>query len=136
MNAAEESAERGETLRDFLDNAALVSDQDDYDERAPVTLMTLHTAKGLEFPVVFIIGMEDGLFPHNRSLSEQSSLEEERRLFYVGMTRAEERLYLSSARYRRTFGTMEPMISEVSRFLSEIPPDLIDGLEVSEPFDS
>ena len=134
MNAAEESAERGETLRDFLDNAALVSDQDDYDERAPVTLMTLHTAKGLEFPVVFIIGMEDGLFPHNRSLSEQSSLEEERRLFYVGMTRAEERLYLSSSRYRRTFGTMEPMISEVSRFLSEIPPDLIDGMEVSEPF--
>ncbi len=134
MTAAEESAERGETLRDFLDNAALVSDQDDYDERAPVTLMTLHTAKGLEFPVVFIIGMEDGLFPHSRSITEQSSLEEERRLFYVGMTRAEERLYLSSSRYRRTFGTMEPMISEVSRFLNEIPPDLIDGLEVSEPF--
>ena len=133
MTASEESGGRGETLRDFLDNAALVSDQDEYDERAPVTLMTLHTAKGLEFPVVFIIGMEDGLFPHNRSITEQSSLEEERRLFYVGMTRAEERLYLSSSRYRRTFGTMEPMISEVSRFLSEIPPDLINGLEVSQP---
>ncbi len=133
LTAAEESAVRGESLRDFLDNAALVSDQDDYDERAPVTLMTLHTAKGLEFPVVFIVGMEDGLFPHNRSLTERASLEEERRLFYVGMTRAEERLYLSAARYRRTFGTMDPMISEVSRFLSEIPAELINGLALSAP---
>ncbi len=133
LTAAEESAARGESLRDFLDNAALVSDQDDYDERAPVTLMTLHTAKGLEFPVVFIIGMEDGLFPHNRSLTERTSLEEERRLFYVGMTRAEDRLYLSASRYRRTFGTMDPMISEVSRFLEEIPAELIEGLEVSVP---
>jgi DNA helicase-2/ATP-dependent DNA helicase PcrA len=133
LTAAEESVERGESLREFLDNAALVSDQDDYDEGAPVTLMTLHTAKGLEFPVVFIIGMEDGLFPHNRSLTERTSLEEERRLFYVGMTRAEECLYLSAARYRRSFGTMDPMISEVSRFLEEIPDELINGLEVSMP---
>ena len=133
LTAAEESTARGESLRDFLDNAALVSDQDDYDERAPVTLMTLHTAKGLEFSVVFIIGMEDGLFPHNRSLTERTSLEEERRLFYVGMTRAEERLYLSASRYRRTFGTMDPMISEVSRFLEEIPAELIEGLDVSLP---
>ncbi len=131
LNAAEESEERGESLRTFLDNAALVSDQDDYDERAPVTLMTLHTAKGLEFPVVFIIGMEDGLFPHNRSINETASLEEERRLFYVGMTRAEAQLYLTSSRYRRTFGTMEPLVSEVSRFLREIPPHLVDGLEDS-----
>ncbi len=129
LNAAQQSAERGESLREFLDNAALVSDQDEYDERAPVTLMTLHTAKGLEFPVVFIIGMEDGLFPHNRSINETASLEEERRLFYVGMTRAEKQLYLTSARYRRTFGTMEPSISEVSRFLREIPAELLDGLE-------
>lgn len=133
MNAAQESEEREENLRDFLDNAALVSDQDDYDETAPVTLMTLHTAKGLEFPVVFIIGLEDGLFPHSRSLNEQSSLEEERRLFYVGMTRAEEQLYLTASRYRRTFGTMEPVVSEVSRFLGEIPPDLVSGLFESEP---
>ena len=131
LNAAEESEERGESLRAFLDNAALVSDQDDYDEQAPVTLMTLHTAKGLEFSVVFIIGMEDGLFPHNRSINERASLEEERRLFYVGMTRAEAQLYLTSSRYRRTFGTMEPLTSEVSRFLGEIPPELVDGLEES-----
>jgi DNA helicase-2/ATP-dependent DNA helicase PcrA len=128
VNAAEESAGRGETLRDFLDNAALVSDQDEYDEQSPVTLMTLHTAKGLEFPTVFIIGMEDGLFPHSRSLGESKSLEEERRLFYVGMTRAERQLYLTASRYRRTFGAMEPMISEVSRFVGEIPPELVAGL--------
>ena len=128
MNAAKESTERGESLRDFLDNAALVSDQDDYDEQAPVTLMTLHTAKGLEFSTVFIIGMEDGLFPHNRSIQESNSLEEERRLFYVGMTRAEKHLYLTSSRYRRTFGPDEPTLSEVSRFLREIPSELMDGL--------
>ena len=133
LSAAEESSERGESLRDFLDNAALVSDQDDYDETAPVTLMTLHTAKGLEFPTVFIIGLEDGLLPHNRSIAEPESLEEERRLFYVGMTRAEEHLYLTSSRYRRTFGTMESMSSKISRFLREIPPDLVDGLEQPEP---
>ncbi len=133
LTAAEESAVRGESLRDFLDNAALVSDQDDYDEGAPVTLMTLHTAKGLEFSVVFIVGMEDGLFPHSRSLTERTALEEERRLFYVGMTRAEERLYLSAARYRRTFGTMDPMISEISRFLAEIPAELVSGLAVAPP---
>jgi DNA helicase-2/ATP-dependent DNA helicase PcrA len=135
QNAAQQSMERGESLLDFLDNAALVSDQDDYDEQAPVTLMTLHTAKGLEFPVVFIIGMEDGLFPHNRSLEESKSLEEERRLFYVGMTRAEEHLYLSSSRYRRTFGPEETRLSEVSRFLREIPSELIDGLSVPNLFE-
>ena len=133
LSAAEESSERGESLRDFLDNAALVSDQDDYDETAPVTLMTLHTAKGLEFPTVFIIGLEDGLLPHNRSIAEPESLEEERRLFYVGMTRAEEHLYLTSSRYRRPFGTMEPTLTEISRFLREIPPDLVDGWEQPEP---
>ncbi len=92
LTAAEESQERGEHLRDFLDHAALVSDQDSYDEQAPITLMTLHTAKGLEFPVVFIMGLEDGLFPHSRSIGDANQLEEERRLFYVGMTRAEEKL--------------------------------------------
>ena len=88
--------------------------------------MTLHTAKGLEFPVVFIMGLEEGLFPHSRSMEEGRQLEEERRLFYVGMTRAEQKLYLTSARFRRYFGNMDQQVSEPSRFLSEIPADLIE----------
>jgi DNA helicase II / ATP-dependent DNA helicase PcrA len=128
LTAAEESHERGERLREFLDNAALVSDQDAFDERSPISLMTLHTAKGLEFPVVFIMGLEDGLFPHNRSIMEAPQLEEERRLFYVGMTRAEHKLYLTSTRFRRYFGNMDQQISEPSRFLAEIPPDLIEDV--------
>jgi DNA helicase II / ATP-dependent DNA helicase PcrA len=130
LTAAEESKERGETLRDFLDHAALVSDQDAYDERSPISLMTLHTAKGLEFPIVFIMGLEDGLFPHSRSISEAPQLEEERRLFYVGMTRAENKLYLSSARYRRYFGNMDQQLAEPSRFLAEVPEQLVE--EVGE----
>ena len=126
LTAAEESQERGEHLREFLDHAALVSDQDSYDEQAPITLMTLHTAKGLEFPVVFIMGLEDGLFPHSRSIGDANQLEEERRLFYVGMTRAEEKLYLSSARFRRYFGNTDQQVSEPSRFLTEIPQDLVE----------
>jgi DNA helicase-2/ATP-dependent DNA helicase PcrA len=128
ITAAHESQQRGESLREFLDNASLVSDQDAYDEKAPITLMTLHTAKGLEFPIVFIMGLEDGLFPHSRSLEEGRDLEEERRLFYVGMTRAEQQLYLTFARYRRYFGNMEQQVSEPSRFLAEIPAELIDGI--------
>src|SRR5437867_5285541 len=92
--------------------------------------MTLHTAKGLEFPVVLITGLEDGLFPHSRSIMEPAQLEEERRLFYVGMTRAEHKLYLTSTRFRRYFGNMEHQASEPSRFLSEIPEELIE--EVGE----
>src|SRR6185503_20133850 len=126
LTAAEESHERGEPLREFLDHAALVSDQDAFDERSPISLMSLHTAKGLEFPVVFIIGLEDGLFPHSRSIGEAPQLEEERRLFYVGMTRAEKKLYLTSCRFRRYFGNMEQQISEPSRFLNEVPADLVD----------
>src|SRR6267142_2410229 len=126
LTAAEESHERGEKLREFLDHAALVSDQDAYDERLPISLMTLHTAKGLEFPVVLIMGLEDGLFPHSRSLMEAPQLEEERRLFYVGMTRAEHKLYLSSARYRRYFGNQDQQLSEPSRFLSEVPEELVE----------
>jgi len=131
LTAAEESQERGEQLRDFLDHAALVSDQDSYDEQAPVTLMTLHTAKGLEFPVVFIMGLEDGLFPHSRSIGDANQLEEERRLFYVGMTRAEEKLYLSSARFRRYFGNTDQQVSEPSRFLTEIPQELVEDANES-----
>jgi DNA helicase-2/ATP-dependent DNA helicase PcrA len=126
LTAAAESDERGERLREFLDHAALVSDQDAYDERSPISLMTLHTAKGLEFPVVFIMGLEEGLFPHSRSSMEAAQLEEERRLCYVGMTRAEQKLYLTSARFRRFFGNMDQQVSEPSRFLSEIPQELID----------
>jgi DNA helicase-2/ATP-dependent DNA helicase PcrA len=126
LTAAEESQERGEHLREFLDHAALVSDQDSYDEQAPITLMTLHTAKGLEFPIVFIMGLEDGLFPHSRSIGDANQLEEERRLFYVGMTRAEEKLYLSSARFRRFFGNTDQQVSEPSRFLTEIPQELVE----------
>jgi len=131
LTAAEESHERGESLRDFLDHAALVSDQDAFDERSPISLMTLHTAKGLEFPVVFIMGLEDGLFPHNRSITESKQLEEERRLFYVGMTRAEQKLYLSSARFRRYFGNMDQQISEPSRFLTEVPLELVEEVGAS-----
>jgi len=126
LTAAQESQERGETLREFLDNAALVSDQDAYDERAPISLMTLHTAKGLEFPVVLIIGLEDGLFPHSRSIMEAPQLEEERRLFYVGMTRAEHKLYLTFTQFRRYFGNMDQQASKPSRFLGEIPEELIE----------
>jgi DNA helicase-2/ATP-dependent DNA helicase PcrA len=126
LTAAQESHERGESLRDFLDHAALVTDQDAYDEKASITLMTLHTAKGLEFPIVFIMGLEDGLFPHSRALNEGRDLEEERRLFYVGMTRAEQKLYLTSAKYRRYFGNMDQQVSEPSRFLAEVPQELME----------
>jgi DNA helicase-2/ATP-dependent DNA helicase PcrA len=125
LNAATEAAERGESIADFLDNAALVSDADAVDDRAPVTLMTLHNAKGLEFPVVFLAGMELGLFPHSRSMNSESALEEERRLCYVGMTRARKKLILTWAKYRRRFGGGEQERSTPSWFLSEVPADLI-----------
>jgi DNA helicase-2/ATP-dependent DNA helicase PcrA len=127
LNAAADAAERGESLRDFLDHAALVSDADSADSKAQVSLLTMHNAKGLEFPVVFIAGMEEGLFPNSRSVESSASsnaLEEERRLCYVGMTRAEKRLYLSWARFRRRFGG-QPEQSIPSRFLKEVPPQLL-----------
>ena len=113
LNAASDAAGRGESLRDFLDHAALVSDADSVDERAPVALLTMHNAKGLEFPVVFIAGLEEGLFPHSRSINsgDLSAMEEERRLCYVAMTRARRKLYLSWARYRRRFGGGQPEAS-------------------------
>jgi DNA helicase II / ATP-dependent DNA helicase PcrA len=128
VNAAAEAAERGETLGDFLDHAALVADADAVDEHAQVSLLTLHNAKGLEFPIVFLAGMEEGLFPHQRSMESVAALEEERRLCYVGMTRAQKRLYLSWAKYRRRFGGGEQERMMPSRFLAEAPADLIANL--------
>ncbi len=133
LNAAADASERGESVRDFLDHAALVSDADSADERAPVSLLTLHNAKGLEFPVVFIAGLEEGLFPHSRSLDSESGMEEERRLCYVGMTRAETKLYLSWARYRRRFGGGQPEVSLASRFLTEVPRNLVDAVRGDPP---
>jgi DNA helicase-2/ATP-dependent DNA helicase PcrA len=131
VNALAESAEQGESLEDFLDHAALVSDADDYDEQAAVTLMTLHSAKGLEFDHVFLAGLEEGLFPHSRSLASEDNLEEERRLCYVGMTRAKETLTLTRAVYRRIYGNELTQSSSPSRFLQEIPGELIETAEGS-----
>jgi len=134
--AATEAAERGEGAVDFLDHAALVSDSDALDDRAQVTLMTLHNAKGLEFHIVFLAGLEEGLFPHSRSLESPPLIEEERRLCYVGMTRAQKRLFLSWARTRRRFGSDQEGRSERtkrSRFLQEIPGHLIEGYGEAEP---
>jgi len=128
VNAAMDSRDRGESLSEFLDHAALVSDADDYDENARVTLMTLHAAKGLEFPLVFLIGLEEGLFPHSRTLLAPDDIEEERRLCYVGMTRAMDTLILSRARYRRRYGTDMPEAGVPSRFLEEVPEELLQDL--------
>jgi DNA helicase-2/ATP-dependent DNA helicase PcrA len=128
VNAAMDSRDRGETLNEFLDHAALVSDADDYDENSRITLMTLHAAKGLEFPLVFLVGLEEGLFPHSRTLLAPDDIEEERRLCYVGMTRAMDTLILTHARYRRRYGTDMPEASIPSRFLEEIPAELLQDL--------
>jgi DNA helicase-2/ATP-dependent DNA helicase PcrA len=127
-NAAQDAQERGETLHEFLDHAALVSDADSYSEEARVTLMTLHAAKGLEFPLVFLTGMEEGLFPHSRTLTDPTGLEEERRLCYVGMTRAMDTLVMTRARYRRRYGSDMPEASIASRFLEEVPSRLVEDL--------
>jgi DNA helicase-2/ATP-dependent DNA helicase PcrA len=127
-NAAQDAQERGETLHEFLDHAALVSDADSYSEEARVTLMTLHAAKGLEFPLVFLTGMEEGLFPHSRTLTDPTGLEEERRLCYVGMTRAMDTLVMTRARYRRRYGSDMPEASIASRFLDEVPARLVEDL--------
>ena len=127
VNAAVDYDEQEQDgLRDFIDHAALVSDTDQYKRDAPVTLMTMHSAKGLEFPLVFIVGMEDGLFPHARAASDAAELEEERRLCYVAITRAERFLYVLHAMKRRVYG--EEMASEPSQFLNEMPLDLMEDL--------
>jgi DNA helicase-2/ATP-dependent DNA helicase PcrA len=116
----------GEGLQAFLEDVALMSDVDTMDDRAQgMTLITLHMVKGLEFPVVFMLGMEEGLFPHSRSLDSASGLEEERRLAYVGMTRAKDRLYLFHAFRRHLFGSAN--LNLPSRFLKDIPTELVDG---------
>src|SRR5258705_2714213 len=127
VNAAVDYDNQGlEALRDFIDHSALVSDQDSYKRDAAVTLMTAHAAKGLEFPLVFIVGLEDGLFPHSRSAADPAEMEEERRLCYVGITRAERFLYVSHAMKRRVYG--EEMVSEPSQFLNEMPLEMMEDL--------
>jgi DNA helicase-2/ATP-dependent DNA helicase PcrA len=128
VNASMDSRDRGETLDEFLDHAALVADADDYDERAQITLMSLHAAKGLEFPLVFLSGLEEGLFPHSRTMLVPEDIEEERRLCYVGMTRAMDQLILTRAVYRRRYGTDLPEASVPSRFLEEVPAPLLEEL--------
>jgi DNA helicase-2/ATP-dependent DNA helicase PcrA len=132
-NAAHDAEVRGETLAEFLDHAALASDTDQYDPNARVTMMTLHAAKGLEFPLVFLAGMEEGLFPHSRTLQNPEELEEERRLCYVGMTRAMNTLIVTRAHYRRRYGNDAPELSIPSRFLEEIPNQLIENLGGRSP---
>jgi DNA helicase-2/ATP-dependent DNA helicase PcrA len=117
------SAREFTRLGEFLEQVALVADTDDIDDDDKVVLMTLHSAKGLEFPIVFVIGMEDGVFPHIRALNEPSEMEEERRLAYVGITRAQQLLHLSHAWSRQLFGTTN--YNPPSRFLAEIPAELV-----------
>ena len=124
--ALQEAEEAGESLEQFLDRAALVSDADNYDSSARVTLMTLHSAKGLEFDHVFLTGMEEGLFPHARSLKREADIEEERRLCYVGMTRAKDSLTLTRAVYRPGYRGDDSGEPQPSRFLFEIPELLIE----------
>lgn len=128
FNAVKQFEEENDepSLGNFLENASLSSDLDNLEEgEKAVSLMTLHSAKGLEFPVVFLVGMEQGLLPHTRSLDDPEGLEEERRLCYVGITRAQERLYLSYARERRLWGERAPAIS--SQFLKELPKELLSS---------
>ena len=119
------------TLAAFLESVALVADVDAYDQKADaVALMTLHTAKGLEFPVVFLVGMEEGLFPHNRSLMSEADLEEERRLCYVGITRAKHLLYFTYATVRTIYGTTQYTV--LSRFVKDIPGELIKSRQIRQ----
>lgn len=115
------------TVEDFLEQVALVNDVDSFEqEESKVTLMTLHAAKGLEFPIVFLCGLEEGLFPHSRTLMNPEEIEEERRLAYVGITRAEKELYISNATTRTVFGRTSSYLP--SRFIDEIPAELVDSL--------
>jgi DNA helicase-2/ATP-dependent DNA helicase PcrA len=130
--AVSESMDAGETFTDFLDAAALVSDADSFEGKPGVTLITLHSTKGLEFDHVFLTGMEEGICPHSRSLNEEKGIEEERRLVYVGMTRARKSLTLTRALYRRIFGNEQQLRTSLpSRFLAEVPSELVDTVRGS-----
>jgi ATP-dependent DNA helicase UvrD/PcrA len=130
--AVAESMEAGGTFTDFLDAAALVSDADQYEGKPGVTLITLHSTKGLEFDHVFLTGMEEGICPHGRSISEEKGIEEERRLVYVGMTRARQSLTLTRSVYRRIFGNEQQLRASLpSRFLAEIPSELVETVRGS-----
>ncbi|WP_337019443.1 DNA helicase PcrA [Oceanobacillus massiliensis] len=127
-----EETSEDKTLLTFLTDLALIADIDRVDEEDPdnvekITLMTLHAAKGLEFPVVFLIGMEENVFPHSRSMMDEEEMQEERRLAYVGITRAENELYLTHAKMRTLYGRTN--MNPISRFINEIPEELIDGIE-------
>ena len=130
--AVAEGMEAGETFTDFLDAAALVSDADQFEGKPGVTLITLHSTKGLEFDHVFLTGMEEGICPHSRAITEEKGIEEERRLVYVGMTRARQSLTLTRAVYRRIFGNEQQLRASLpSRFLAEIPNELVDTVRGS-----
>ncbi|HTK38276.1 MAG TPA: 3'-5' exonuclease, partial [Pyrinomonadaceae bacterium] len=124
--AADYDKQESDGLRDFIDHAALTSDTDKYDRNADVTMMTIHSAKGLEFPIVFLVGLEDGIFPHSRSINDAKELEEERRLAYVAITRAEKILYVTHSMRRRVYG--EEIAAEPSQFLNEMPLEMIEDL--------
>jgi len=130
--ALADGIEAGETFTDFLDAAALVSDADQFEGKPGVTLITLHSTKGLEFDHVFLTGMEEGICPHSRSITEEKGIEEERRLVYVGMTRARQSLTLTRAVYRRIFGNEQQLRASLpSRFLAEIPGELVETVRGS-----
>jgi DNA helicase-2/ATP-dependent DNA helicase PcrA len=132
VRAVAEAMDAGESFTEFLDAAALVSDADSFEGKPGVTLITLHSTKGLEFDHVFLTGMEDGICPHSRSINEEKGIEEERRLVYVGMTRARKSLTLTRAVYRRVFGNEQQMRASLpSRFLAEIPSELVETVRGS-----
>src|SRR5580704_17279135 len=132
VRAVAEAMDAGESFTEFLDAAALVSDADSFEGKPGVTLITLHSTKGLEFDHVFLTGMEDGICPHSRSINEEKGIEEERRLVYVGMTRARKSLTLTRAVYRRIFGNEQQLRASLpSRFLAEIPSELVETVRGS-----
>ena len=133
IRAATESEERGETISEFLDRASLASELDHLDPAARVALMTLHSAKGLEFDVVFLAGMEEGLFPHSQSMNSNEDIEEERRLCYVGVTRAKRKLFITWTPFRKSYGPEAGFPARMSRFLTEMPRELLEGFEREEP---
>ncbi len=132
IRAATESGQRGESISEFLDRASLSSELDHLDPNARVSLMTLHSAKGLEFDTVFLAGLEDGLFPHAHSLNSEEDLEEERRLCYVGITRARRKLFVTWTPYRKNYGLDAGIPAKMSRFLNEMPAELIEQIESDE----